>query len=78
MGTPMPSIWVANQAGAQKIPNNPHQMVLFHQKPKKSCKIKFKDAICAQKCYLALTNTRKGNSTYIDVEFNLYFMYIKQ
>ena len=47
MGTPMPSIWVANPAGAQKIPNNPHQMVLFHQKPKKYV-IKFEDAICAQ------------------------------
>ena len=35
MGTPMPNIWVANPAGAQKIPNNLHQMVLFHQKPKK-------------------------------------------
>ena len=35
MGTPMPGIWVANLVGAQKIPNNLHQTVWFHRKPKK-------------------------------------------
>ena len=35
MGKSMPSIWVANPVGAQKIPNNLHQMVWFHRKPKK-------------------------------------------
>ena len=31
----MPSIWVATPVGAQKIPNNLHQTVWFHRKPKK-------------------------------------------
>ena len=35
MGILMPSIWVVNPVGVQKIPNNLHQTVWFHRKPRK-------------------------------------------